>query len=116
MLKLLTSVSLGMVLLAPTAWGKSLNRASKETVETVKFSKPTIVNGTTVEPARYLLVAKEDKLKVEDLAKKRTIAESPIAWKDSSHRFGKTSMDIDNGVLTKVNLGDTHESVLLHNS
>ena len=102
-----------VVLVASLAFGQS--RHNRAVVETVKFSHPTIVNGTTIEPAEYRIVAEGRELKVEDL-NHNVVARSPITWKRFEHRFRTTKTDIDRGVLTKVNLGQTNEAVLLHTS
>lgn len=88
---------------------------NKEVVEIVRISHPTIVNGTSVQPSEYRMVAKGSELKVEDLNHK-VVAKTPITWKQSDRRFKTTKMDIDKGVLTKVSLGNTNEEVLLHHS
>jgi hypothetical protein len=113
--RLLLPIAIAMCL-GPMAWGKGVSKpvVRKSIIEVVKISEPTTVNGTTLQPSEYRMIAKGDKLTVED-SKHKTIAESPISWKRSDEEFGKTKLDIDHGVLTKVNLGGTHEAVLLHN-
>jgi hypothetical protein len=106
-------------LVAPLAFGKSVvnNKPGENQpiVKMLKFTNPIIVNGKTMQPAEYRIVAKGNELKVEDLNRK-VLAESPITWQQLGHRFKTTKMDIDHGVLTKVDLGNTNEAVLLHNS
>lgn len=107
-----------LALAAPLAWGRTTANNSvgnKPIVEVVRVSRSTIVNGTTIQPAEYRMVAKGNELTVEDLNHK-VIAKSPITWKRLDDNVGKTKMDIDRGVLTKVSLGGTHEAILLHNS
>lgn len=117
MSRLFTPVVLG-ILMAPLAWGQATVKkpaANKPIVETITFSESTTVNGTTIQPGEYRIVADRDKLQVKDVNDK-VLAESPIAWKHLDHTIGKTKLDIDKGVLTKVELGGTREAVLLHHS
>jgi hypothetical protein len=107
-----------VLLMAPLAWGQTAVKksgANKPIVETIKFSEPTTVNGTTIQPGEYRIVAHGDTLQVEDVNDK-VLAESPISWRRLDHTIEKTKLDIDKGVLTKVELGGTHEVVLLHHS
>ena len=100
------------LLLTPLAWGKFLPSGTERTVT---FNKATVVNGTTVQPAEYHIFVKGNELKVETL-KDKTVAKSPVTWKHEDKQFNSTKMDIDRGVLTKVELSGTRDAVLLHNS
>jgi len=111
-------------LVAPVTWSHSRAKkaladesaAKTPVTETVKIPHPTVINGRMVQPDEYRMVAGRITLKVEDLKTNKVVAESPITWKQVGRHFAKTKMDIDRGILTKVDLGGTRESVLLHNS
>jgi hypothetical protein len=103
-------------LFASVALGKSIERISakgKVATETVTFSHVTVVNGTTLQPGEYRIVANGNELKVEDLNDK-VVAECFITWGQSNQKFGKTKVDIDRKVLTKISLGGTRDALLLH--
>ena len=106
-------------LVAPLAFGQSIvnNKPGENQaiVKMLKFSSPTTVNGKTMQPAEYRMVFKGNRLKVEDL-NHNVLAESSITWKQSDRQFKTTKLDIDHGVLTKVDLGNTNEAVLLHST
>jgi hypothetical protein len=95
--------------------GVAIKPLKEPVVKTVKFEHATRVNRKMVGPGEYKLTAKGYELKFE-AADGKTVAVSPITWRRVDHTFDDTKMDIDHDVLTKVNLGGTHEAVLLHTS
>lgn|SRR5690348_18290281 len=108
--KLLVAAALASLIVGP-AWSSVANRRAEETV---RFEHSTVVNRTEVPAGEYLLVVKGDRLKVENMDH-HVMAESPVTWKHVS-RPALRKLDIDRGVLTKVNFRGMHESVILHNS
>jgi hypothetical protein len=104
------------LLLTTAAWSKTVVRRSSEVIETVNVGHPMVVNGTSVAPGVYRMVAKGDRLRVENLNSHDLAAESPITWKRLENRVKTTKMDIDHDVLTRVNLAGTRDAVLLHRS
>ena len=111
--KFLVSFALTAALIVPVL--PSSAAVNNQVVETIKFSHPTVINHRTVEPGRYLAVARGHELKLETL-NHEVVAESPITWRAHRYAFAWTALDIDHGVLTKINMGHTHDAVLLHTS
>ncbi|HET9399799.1 MAG TPA: hypothetical protein VFO34_02520 [Candidatus Acidoferrales bacterium] len=109
--KLLVAAALASLIVGP-AWSSPADRRAEQTV---RFEHSTMVNRTEVPAGEYLLVVKGDRLKVENMSDHRVMAESPITWKHVSRPVLR-KLDVDRGVLTKVNFRDMHESVILHNS
>jgi hypothetical protein len=101
------------LLLAPLTWAKT--EARKTIIETLKFSHPTIVHGTIVQPGEYQLVVRGNELRVEE-SNHRVLAQSPVRWKQLGHMADRTMLDIDRGVLTKITLGGRDDAVLLVHS
>lgn len=109
--KMLVALALASLIVGP-AWSSVSARKAEETV---RFEHSTTVNRTEVPAGEYLLVVKGDRLKVETLNDHHVVAESPVTWKHES-RPALRKLDVDRGVLTKVNFRGMHESVILHNS
>lgn len=108
--KTLLAMALATLMAAP-AWSSVANRRVEETAH---FTRTIVVNGTRVPTGEYLLVARGDRLKVET-TRHHVMAESPITWKHEKLPSIR-KLDVDRGVLTKVNIRGTREAVLLHNS
>ena len=109
--KVFVASALASLIVVP-AWSTVANRRAEETV---RFAHSTVVNRTEVPAGEYLLVVRGDRLKVENMDDHRVMAESPITWRHVSWPTLR-KLDVDRGVLTKVNLRGMHEAVILHNS
>jgi hypothetical protein len=81
--------------------------------EVVTFPHRVNVNGTMVPPGTYHLVAKWGNLMVED-SNRNVYAKAPIFWQIENHGIAQTKLDIHNGKLDKVELGNTDEAVRLY--
>jgi hypothetical protein len=93
---------LAAVLLAAATWADdaAVPKHFKSLSTTVQLSATSSLNGKTVPPGRYKVLANDNKVTIKQGGK--VIAEAPVQWKDEQAKAGYSTIVYDNHGIREI--------------